>query len=141
MKPMAAGLGSLVLTLGVSSTALAQPVPPPPRVQVLHEEAPNPDTRWVHSYATGQWVYTSDYGWIWVPTRTTTTVVDGVPYAHLYTSEHGWTWYVSPWGFGRYHYGPWVTRTWHPAAWRGVWIAPPQVRVRLGVSQPVVRVR
>ncbi len=135
MKTMAAGLGSLLvgLCLGSSSTAFAQPDPP----RILREEAPSPDTRWVHTFATGQWVYTTDDGWIWVPPRTTTTVVDGVPYAHLYTPEHGWSWYVSPWGYGRYHYGPWVTHTWRPNNWRGAWVAPPHVTVRIGAPHYV----
>jgi hypothetical protein len=140
MKTMVAGLGSLVLGLGLSSTALAQeqPAPPPPPVQV--QEAPPPpapappapQTSWVRAYPTGQWVYTSDYGWVWVPAGTATTVVEGVPYAELYTPAYGWTWYVSPWGFGSYHYGPWVAHTWHPVGWRGGWVAHPRVAVRLG---------
>src|SRR5437868_2252997 len=98
MKTMVAGLGALVLGLGVSSTASAQEQPPPPPVQVQEAPAPPaPQASWVRAYPTGQWVYTSDYGWVWVPARSVTTVVEGVPYAELYTPTYGWTWYVSPW--------------------------------------------
>jgi hypothetical protein len=133
MRTIAAAVGSLVLSLGVTSTALAQYAPPPPQAVVRpHEVAPNPETRWVHSYSTGQWVYTSDYGWVWVPNGASSTLVDGVPYAHLYTRGHGWTWYVSPWGFGTYRYGEWVTHPWRPNGWHDSdWVAHPQVVTRI----------
>jgi hypothetical protein len=147
MKTMVAGLGALVLGLGLSSTALAQeqPAPPPPPAQV--QEAPPPpappapQASWVRAYPTGQWVYTSDYGWVWVPAGSATTMVDGVPYAELYTPAYGWTWYVSPWGFGPYHYGSWVVHPWRPVGWRGGWVAHPGVAVRLGVPRVGVGVR
>ncbi|HVZ36764.1 MAG TPA: hypothetical protein VG963_30270 [Polyangiaceae bacterium] len=58
----------------------------------------------------GQWVNTAQYGWIWVPAGTTTATIDGVPVAYLYMPAHGWTWYASPWGWGPFVYGPWVSR-------------------------------
>jgi hypothetical protein len=133
MKILVATLGAAVLGLGLTSTAVAQPAPPPPQVQIRpHEEAPNPDTRWVHTYPTGQWVYTTDYSWVWVPEASSTTVVEGVPYVHLYTRAHGWNWYVSPWGVGAYHYGQWVTHPWRPSGWQGGdWVAQPQVVTRI----------
>jgi hypothetical protein len=57
---------------------------------------------------------------------------EGVPYSYLYTPAYGWTWYVSPWGWGPYHYGAWVVHPWHPVGWRGGWVAHPNVFVRLG---------
>ena len=73
-----------------------------------------------------------DYGWIWVPGGARTEEVDGVPYAYLYTPSYGWTWYLSPWGFGAYFEGPWIYHPWRPWGWRGVWVAPPHVVVRIG---------
>jgi hypothetical protein len=102
------------------------PAPPPPG-----QVAP-PPAQWVVSAANGRWVYTTDYGWIWVPAGASARISDGVPYAYLYTPTYGWTWYVSPWGPGRYHFGGWVRHAWHPAGWHGAWVATPRVFVRLG---------
>jgi hypothetical protein len=107
---------------------------PPPQVvyQQQQEEAPPPPAQWVYSYPTGQWVFTSEYGWLWVPAGAATSGADGVPYTYLYTPSYGWNWYVSPWGAGAYHYGLWVRHPWHPVGWRGGWVAHPNVFVRLG---------
>jgi hypothetical protein len=86
----------------------------------------------VYTYPTGQWVYTADHEWIWVPAGASTVEMEGTPYVYLYTPSFGWTWYVSPWGWGRYHYGLWVRHPWHPAGWHGYWVAHPRVVVRLG---------
>jgi hypothetical protein len=76
--------------------------------------------------AQGQWVYTDQYGYIWVPEGSSTVYVQEQPYVYLYTPTYGWTWYGSPWGPGRYYYGPWVHRAWGaPRVWhRGGWYAP-----------------
>lgn len=55
----------------------------------------------------GQWVYTQEYGWVWVPAGTSTASVGGEPYAYLYAPSYGWTWFVSPWGWGPFNYGYW----------------------------------
>jgi hypothetical protein len=71
-------------------------------------------------------------GWVWVPASSAVEVEGGVPYTYLYTPAYGWAWYVSPWGWGPYHYGGWVTHPWRPWGWRGAWVASPGVVVRLG---------
>jgi hypothetical protein len=71
-------------------------------------------------------------GWVWVPAGSSVEVEEGVPYTYLYTPAYGWAWYVSPWGWGPYHYGGWVTHPWRPWGWRGGWVAHPHVVVRLG---------
>jgi hypothetical protein len=103
-----------------------QAAPPP------GQEAAPPPAGWVYTYPTGQWVYTTDYGWVWVPAGTSTTAIEGVPYSYMYTPASGWTWYVSPWGWGPYHYGLWVRHAWRPVGWHGGWVAHPRVTVRLG---------
>jgi len=113
--------------------AAAQQQPPPQQAAPDQgQEAPPPQSQWVYSYPTGQWVYTADYGWMWVPANTATQDAEGVPYTYLYTPAYGWTWYVSPWGIGPYYYGGWVRHPWHPVGWRGGWVAQPRVFVRLG---------
>src|SRR5882724_1245628 len=108
---------------------VSQPAAAP--VSTTVEVAP-PATRWVASYPTGQWVYTETYGWIWVPANSVSTAEDGVPYVYLYTPRYGWTWYVSPWGEGRYHYGPWVRHPWAPVGWHHGWVDRPHVVVHMG---------
>jgi hypothetical protein len=88
--------------------------------------------QWEYAYPTGHWVYVENYGWVWVPADALTDDYDGVPYAYLYTPLYGWTWYVSPWGWGPYHYGIWVRHAWHPWGWHGRWVAHPYVAPHLG---------
>jgi len=104
----------------------------PPAAPPTADAAPPSSSEWVYSYPNGQWVYTSTYGWIWVPSGSTATASEGNPYVYLYTPSYGWTWYISPWGWGPYHYGGWVRHPWAPRAWRGGWVAHPRVIVHLG---------
>jgi hypothetical protein len=56
----------------------------------------------------GQWVYTEQYGWVWMPYGAVYSYVPpagtGEPYAYVYYPSYGWTWVVAPWIWG---YGPW----------------------------------
>ncbi len=55
----------------------------------------------------GQWVYTQQYGWIWMPYGDAYSYVPpdaGEPYEYVYYPSYGWTWVVAPWIWG---YGPW----------------------------------
>jgi hypothetical protein len=110
------------------------PPPPPPPAGASAAEQPPPPTAapLVNAYPTGQWVYLSSYGWVWVPAGAASTEMEGVPYAYLYTPAYGWTWYVSPWGWGPYRYGFWVRHPWHPVGLHGYWVARPRVVVHLG---------
>jgi|CZKU01.1.fsa_nt_gi hypothetical protein len=116
------------------------PPPPPPPQSNTAPPAPPPDPPQgvasseplVTSYPTGQWVYLSGQGWVWVPAGATATEMEGVPYTYLYTPAYGWTWYVSPWGWGPYHYGVWARHPWHPVGLHGYWVARPHAVIRLG---------
>jgi hypothetical protein len=57
--------------------------------------------------AAGQWVYTNQYGWVWmahgaqyssIPSDT-----QAFPYQYVYYPVYGWRWVVAPWIYG---YGP-----------------------------------
>jgi hypothetical protein len=146
MKPLIIGLSSLVLGVTLNTSAFAQSAPAPqsqaaqpapaqaPVQAAPPDEGPAPPaSQWTYSYPTGQWVYTAENGWVWVPAGATATVDEGVPYTYLYTPAYGWTWYVSPWGWGPYHYGGWVVHPWRPYGWRGGWVAHPRVVGHLGV--------
>lgn len=122
MKTIIAPVLGLAITLG-STSAFAQvapPAPPPPPANVAPPVAAPPVAQG------GEWVQSAEYGWIWVPTAADTVVVNNQPYTYFYTPSYGWTWYVSPWGYGRYQRGPWVTHAYYaPRVWRtNVWVAP-----------------
>jgi hypothetical protein len=122
----------------------ATPPTPPPAPAVDPAPAPEPyaeaappaaidaSPQLVYTYPSGQWVFMSGRGWVWIPNGTTSADVEGVPYTYLYTPAYGWTWYVSPWGWGPYRYGVWTHHPWHPVGWHGHWVAHPHVVVRLG---------
>lgn len=70
------------------------PAPPPPQNAPDASEAPPP---------TGQWTYTSQYGWLWMPYDQAYTSVyanSDVAYAYVYYPSFGWRWVSSPWVFG-----------------------------------------
>jgi hypothetical protein len=77
--------------------------PPPPPA-----EAPAPQAQPSPAVPPGQWVYTQQYGWIWMPYSDTYTSVpasgSGEPCAYVYYPAFGWTWLAAPWVWG---YGPW----------------------------------
>jgi hypothetical protein len=83
----------------------------------------------------GQWVYTQQYGWIWMPYADAYTHVPadgwGAPYAYVYYPAYSaWTWVAAPWVWG---YGPWpVFGAFGPArfAWygHGWWRSPARWR-------------
>jgi hypothetical protein len=83
-------------------------VPPPPA------QPPAPSAQAAPSAPgtapSGQWVYTEQYGWIWMPYGDAYSYVPpggaGEPYEYVYYPSYGWTWVVAPWiwGFGAWPY-------------------------------------
>jgi hypothetical protein len=65
----------------------------------------------------GEWVWTSDYGYVWRPNAAD----DWAPYYYgrwVWVYPYGWNWVgYEPWGWWPYHYGGWVS----VAAWGWVW--------------------
>jgi hypothetical protein len=96
------------------------------------QAAQGPATGAVQGPVQGQWLYTDRYGWIWVPAGSEATTLNAQPYVYLYAPTYGWTWFVSPWGFGPYHAGPWV-RAHGAAYWHG-----PGLRAAYPHYQPYV---
>jgi hypothetical protein len=63
--------------------------------------------------AYGDWVHSSDYGYVWRPHVTViNNYHDWAPYRYghwRWVSPYGWTWVGDePWGWAPYHYGRWV---------------------------------
>ena len=85
--------------------------PPPPQAQAPAYSYPAP----AYSYAppapaatlvapapAGQWVYTTQYGWIWTPYSADYTYAPSadVAYTYAYYPRFGWRWIASPWVLG-----------------------------------------
>jgi hypothetical protein len=64
--------------------------------------------------ANGQWVYTAQYGWVWMPYGAGYTYVStdeaSDPYMYVYYPSFGWRWLEAPWVFG-----------WGPSPYWGSW--------------------
>lgn len=67
-------------------TAAVTPPPPPPGSS--NPAAPD-----------GQWVYTEQYGWLWLPydAQYTWAPAAEAPLMYAYGAELGWTWLSAPW--------------------------------------------
>lgn len=82
------------------------PPPPPPagKPTVAPAQAPVQPPGPQAALPEGQWVYTSQYGWVWMPYGSDYTYVyehDGSdPYMYLYYPAFGWTWVLAPWIWG-----------------------------------------
>jgi hypothetical protein len=102
--------------------------PPPPQAQPIEPAraaAPAPAVPAPAPLPPGQWVYTRQYGWLWMPYARVYTHVDAdaaLAYTYVYYPAFGWRWVVAPWvlGFGFAPYwgplGPapfaWYARPW-----------------------------
>jgi hypothetical protein len=100
--------------------------PPPPATE---PEPPPAEPGPARALPAGQWVYTAQYGWLWMPYDRAYTYVPPDPQLfpdmYVYYPAYGWRWVVAPWVYG---YGP------QPYWGRGgvrfyVWYAHPWFRV------------
>jgi hypothetical protein len=91
--------------------AVAEPAPPPatpPADIEPPQPAPGPAVApQAEDAPAGQWVYTSQYGWLWMPHGQEYTYIPGdaqvFPDQYVYYPAYGWRWVVAPWVYG---YGP-----------------------------------
>ncbi len=114
--------------LGAEPSSPAQPapqaeappdasVPPPPEAQppappAQAEASPPIQAPPARAAPDGQWVYTAQYGWVWMPYDRgyVRAPPDGEPYMFVYGPTLGWTWVAAPWVWG-----------WGPVPRFGVW--------------------
>jgi hypothetical protein len=73
----------------------------------------------------GQWVYTAQYGWVWMPYGSQ-YVDEAGPCAYVFAVGFGWRWVAAPWvwGWGAYPYfGVWGPAhfAWYRGLYRGGW--------------------
>ena len=90
------------------------PAPPAPPIEVPSAQPPSaypaPPSAAAPQPATapsGQWVYTNQYGWLWMPYGQQYTYIAADPQVfpdqYVYYPVYGWRWVVAPWVYG---YGP-----------------------------------
>ncbi len=89
------------------------PWAPEPELGRPPEKVPPAPVRAPAPARDGQWVYTSQYGWLFMPYGSQYTsegsTRDVYPKAYVYKPSQGWTWLAAPWvwGWGAYPYfGP-----------------------------------
>ena len=91
------------------------PQPPAPPVQSPRQTQPEMQQSAPAAQAPGggQWVYTSEYGWIWMHYGNQYmyegSASDAYPYSYVYYTSSGWMWLAAHWvwGWGEYPYfGP-----------------------------------
>lgn len=81
-------------------------VPPPPPAQVSPPSQAQVQVvpQVTQPAARGQWVYTAQYGWVWMPYGSqytyTPTQPGASPYEYVYYPSYGWSWLAAPWVFG-----------------------------------------
>jgi hypothetical protein len=106
-------------------------MPPPPSAYQSYRpaqaiQAPEPiyQPAPVATAPAGQWVYTQQYGWLWMPYGAgyTSVTSPSVAYEYVYYPAHGWRWIYAPWvvGLGRApHWGRLGPRhyAWYDRAW------------------------
>jgi hypothetical protein len=105
---------------------------PPPSEASPPAELPAPPQAAPPQPATappGQWVSTSQYGWLWIPYDRQYVYIapdaQAFPEEYVYYPVYGWRWVVAPWVYG---YGP--QPFWGSAGLRGfAWYSHPWFRV------------
>jgi hypothetical protein len=127
--------------------APAAGIPTPPHAQPIEPSRPATPAAPAPAVPTGQWVYTHQYGWLWIPYAQEYTYVipnAALAYEYVFYPAFGWRWVVAPWvlGFGVAPFwgvlGPthfiWYARPWFRVAipyypyrgpgWRGLRVHP-----------------
>ena len=106
------------------SLAAPEQVPAPPAAAMQAPEPQQAQPVQVVAPDAGHWVYTSQYGWVWMPYAQGYTYVpdSGDPYMYVYYPSYGWRWVVAPWIFGwgpRPYWGTWGVShfAWYSHPW------------------------
>lgn len=106
-------------------SAMPSEGPPPPSVSVsVTVPSPIPAPAFSANVApAGQWVYTAQYGWVWMPVDQAYTYapreVGGDPYMYVYYPARGWSWVAAPWIFGVGPHPYFGSVGWHRYGWYG----------------------
>lgn len=91
-------VGFAVLPALAQTTAPPLPSAPPPPPKELPPPPSGPSAA-----PDGQWIYTSQYGWVWMPHASDYVAPSSPgapPYGYVYYPRVGWTWVSAPWVIG-----------------------------------------
>jgi hypothetical protein len=113
------------------------PPPAPPTAQPIEPPQANTVPPPGPSDVKGEWVYTAQYGWVWMPYDRQYTHVDvnsGVAFVFVFYPRFGWRWVLAPWVFGL---GPRPYFVRGPAHF--AWYAHPWFRVHPLVRRRIAR--
>lgn len=111
--------------ISAEAPAIAAPVAAPPPPMAVPAPAPVAAPVVVAPAAPeGQWVYTRQYAWVYMPYAQNYTYVpaDGHPQMFVFYPNYGWRWVVAPWIFGAGpapYWGPhgYVRFAWYARPW------------------------
>lgn len=117
MKAILAGLGSLILGVSLSVTALAQEQIPPPQYAPQAQEVEGPQE------PLAPVVFQAAYPY---PTVAVGGVPYPYPYPYAYAPRYGWGRSVAPRGWGGYRYDARIARPWHAQPWHDGRVAHPR---------------
>jgi hypothetical protein len=100
------------------------PTPPEPQAGPPGSEEPSESVEAQEPIPEGQWVFTNQYGWVFMPYAQTYTYVPatGYPFMFAYGPRYGWRWLSAPWIYGVGPHPYWGTRgyahfAWHAHPW------------------------
>ncbi len=141
-----AGAGGMNKTIPAQASAEGQdqapqdaPSAPPSTPPPAHPSPPPTAEPAPSATPPGQWAFTTQYGWLWMPYADVYTYAPpdgwGQPYEYVYWPAYGWTWVAAPWvwGFGPWpffgvigpvHFG-WWGHGWWRAPWRWHFVPAP----------------
>lgn len=108
----------LSMSLGLTPITFAQDSEPPPPPSAAPSEMPPPPAP-AAAAPEGQWVFTSQYGWVFMPYAESYTYLpaNGDPLAYVYGPALGWRWLAAPWIFGVGPHPYWGQRGFSRFAW------------------------
>jgi hypothetical protein len=103
MKSLMTLLAVTAILGALPAAAEDDPVPMAASPQDLQPSEPSGPPPVQGPASTGQWVYTSEYGWVWMPYGSAYTYVppdDSTPSMYVYYPDFGWCWLIAPWLWG-----------------------------------------
>jgi len=132
LAPWTARAQDVTAAPAAAAPSVPAPAENPPAPPANPPEPPAQPQAQAESQTSGQWVYTQQYGWVWMPYGESYTYApstgEGEPYEYVYYPSYGWTWVVAPWvwglgpwpyfgAFGPSHFG-WYGHGWWRSPWR-----------------------
>lgn len=136
---------AVVIALVVSSVVHAQAPAAPMPVEVPPAVVAPGAVVAPAAVPAGQWVFTQQYGWVFMPYGDgfVSVASPSAPSMYVYSAPVGWRWVAAPWVLGTgpsvwFGTGGGVRFGWyaHPVAWRTRWVRPVVIHRPVYVARP-----